>query len=175
MDSQPLQLLPIAILLGFFAFQGVRIISYPIWVAIHELAHAIPALLLGKKEVTLELGDSPAPTTFRLGSLHIRLHRSHLHQGSTHYEGNARSVAEAILLILGAPFVSLLLTLLLGNWILEHHAGLPFPATLALSACWLASFHITFSVWWPFANPRSDLLAFIQNLRSRKRQISDPS
>jgi len=156
--------IPLFLILGFILFQLVLNLSYPIWVLLHELAHALPALFRGKPNVRINIGEGPTWFNVPLPRMTLSVHRYHHSRGSTTYDGTPRSHAEACFIILPAPLLSASIALGFG-WFIYQIAPTTNPvALLVLTAAWLANFHITFSAWWPIANPRSDLIDLLKQL-----------
>jgi len=158
--------IPLFLILGFILFQLVLKLSYPIWVLLHELGHALPALLSRKPNVRIDIGEGATWFAVPLPSMTLSVHRHHHSRGSTTYDGTARSHAEACFIILPAPLLSLSIALGFG-WFIYQIAPTANPvALLMLTAAWLANFHITFSAWWPIANPRSDLVDLLNHVKN---------
>jgi len=136
-------LIPLFILGGFLVFRGLLWLFYPLVVLLHELAHAIPARLWGKPNVTLQVGNAPYPVHFEIANVRIQCSWKGGYRGHTRYQGRPENWAQLFTIVGTAPVVSLLVTLL-GAWVLldfRFHLATAF----LLCALWLANTHIALS------------------------------
>lgn len=97
------------------------ILSRPFTTLVHELGHALPALVFTKKEVTIYIGSYGSlekSYPFQLGRLSIFFTPKfvHLQQGLCSHQG-AATIGQSILIVLGGPVFSLLLGLFF-SWLI---------------------------------------------------------
>ena len=101
------------IFLFFFSILACR----PITVLVHELGHAIPALLFTQKPVTIYVGsygDRSKSLFFNLGRLQSFVSYDIFQsQMGLCYHSSAKTIQQTLLIILGGPLASLLFGLLL--------------------------------------------------------------
>jgi len=162
--------LPFYLILGYLLFQFLLKWSYPVFVLIHELGHALPACFFGKKQVQIHIGEGDSLFRFCIQPIQFELHRRTWHIGRTTYAGSPGNRIEAVFIILSAPLLSLLLTLGFGYLLLTSGTLISVKALLLFCAAWLASFHITFSAIWPFKNAHSDIRDFLTTCKFLRSQ-----
>lgn len=172
-----IQLIPVYLIIGFIGFRLLLGIFYPLFVLIHELGHAVPAKLFGKKQIQVVIGESPYTLCFALFGIEFNFSIRGLNKGYTHYKGIPSSWFEFVAIIAIAPLISLSLTLL-GVYLWKTTSLSP-ALYFIFAAAWLANFHITFSALWPFSyssntqatldqEPQSDLRALIKGFKQDK-------
>jgi hypothetical protein len=97
----------------FLIIGGFTLIVLPLLILLHELGHAVPALLFTKSSVTMYLGshgESVNMWRIQIGSLEVYLKRSIFwRKGLCLYAGTGLSKAQQCVIILGGVMVSVLL------------------------------------------------------------------
>ena len=143
------QLFPIYLILGYIGFRLLMSVFYPIFVVIHELGHAVPARLAGRKQVRIVMGTSPALLHFSLFGITFDLGSKQLQRGYTTYAKPQSESATALCFIFGmAPLVSLIFVITgICLWRAYVFDTLGY---FILGAAWLTNVHIVFSSLWPF-------------------------
>lgn len=104
-------------MLAFFGIiGGFALLALPLLILLHELGHAVPALLFTKAGVTMYLGSYGESATMwrvQVGSLEIYIKRSLFwRKGLCVYAGAGLSKAQQCVIILGGVLVSVLLAAL---------------------------------------------------------------
>jgi len=92
---------------------GVILLVLPLLILLHELGHAVPALLFTKSGVTMYIGAYEESTNMwriQIGSLEVYVKRSLLwRKGLCVYAGSGLSKAQRCIIILGGVLVSVLM------------------------------------------------------------------
>lgn len=139
-------LLPFLILIGFLLFQLTLSLSYPIVVLIHELGHAIPALILGKKKIIIHLGNAPYSKEIKILNISVRISRFSIRRGYTEYSNPPQNFLEAWLIVAMAPLLNIVIFIAgiysIFNW------QFSILGWLILLPVWLANTRITLSALW---------------------------
>lgn len=176
------QLFPIYLILGYIGFRLLMSVFYPVFVIIHELGHAIPARLTGKKQIHVVIGGSPFLISFCLFNIEFNIGSKNLRMGYTTYaKSQVESTTARCFIFATAPLLNLVLVFM-GIWLWQSFA-FNVLGYFILATAWLANVHIAFSSLWPFAhvpgnsnhtapegdNSGSDLFNLIQMLRENKR------
>lgn len=90
---------------------AIIIITHPLTVILHELGHAIPALLFTKQKVTVYIGsygETKKSLTFRVGLLEVWLKKSIFWKtGLCQTSSNIVSFPKKFIFIVGGPLASL--------------------------------------------------------------------
>lgn len=95
-------------------------VALTLYLCIHELAHAVTALLLTRGDVRTHIGfhgTSPDSLKFRIGRLHIELARNPLHwqrMGYCRHETDDLSLSRYIAIILAGPIVPFVVGIITG-------------------------------------------------------------
>ena len=84
----------------FIAFKSIATL-------LHELGHALPALLLTNSPVSIRVGDDSAKPLIDAGRMTLSLSLRNAFIGFTSYDRNSLSVFRLVLVVLGGPAVSL--------------------------------------------------------------------
>ncbi|MBR9921551.1 MAG: hypothetical protein GYB31_12000 [Bacteroidetes bacterium] len=134
------------ILTGMLLITGVImlvVVTRIITPLIHELGHAIPALLFSKEEVEVFVGSYAHPGThfgFKLGRLHLffRFKIQHLYAGLCRH-AEVQGYPQSLWIVLGGPLASLLFAVLMAVWIVHYPLGdygMLVLAVLLISSIW---------------------------------------
>jgi hypothetical protein len=122
------------------------LIAYPVFLLLHELGHAIPARILGKKEVRIILGRPPYGTRIQVFGIEILISRMQPFAGKTTYTGIPENRKEAALIIGTAPMLSLFLSCVP----ILIPMNFPPAILLLIGGAWLANTHIAMGSCLPW-------------------------
>jgi hypothetical protein len=168
-ESMPLWIVLILLLL---ILRLVIVVSTPLLILIHELAHALPALLLRKKQVCIELGVGRLIANGKLGALRFAIGSQRWDQGRTSYEGKPESIAQAIAIIGIAPAISLGISIAaLTLW--WSQPALSLPMHLLLAGSWLANTSIVFQSLNPWSAKTSFRESVSENQENAGNDLRD--
>ncbi len=92
-------------------------------ILLHELGHALLALLLTNQSILLKVGTSDNHLGFSLGRLRIELGLKGFQYGFTYYEREKESRLSQISVAMGGPLVSLVVMYLCSLWVLDTPLG----------------------------------------------------
>lgn len=124
-------------------------------VLVHELGHALIALVATSQSIKLKVGQSQQPVELRLGRLTIELAISGFRYGSTSYDRSLEAISTQRWIIAGGPVASLIVTACLGLslWRFEPWSWI----WIALFGLFVANFRILFTALWPmeYRNPKN--------------------
>ena len=142
------QLIPLYLILAFIGFRMLMAVFYPFFVLIHELGHAIPAQLSGKKEVKIAIGKGPEVVAFSFLGIQFSFAGNKLHLGYTVFKKNPGDGRLTQCFIIGtAPVISL--TIAIAGVFLWKAVPFSTATYFVLASAWLANLHITFNALWP--------------------------
>jgi len=96
----------------FIAFKSIATL-------LHELGHALPALLLTNSPVSIRVGDDSVKPLIDAGRMTLSLSLRNASIGFTSYDRNSLSVSRLVLIVLGGPVVSLS-ACVLSTWFIVH-------------------------------------------------------
>ena len=96
----------------FIAFKSIATL-------LHELGHALPALLLTNSPVSIRVGDDSEKPFIDAGRMTLSLSLRTASIGFTSYDRNSLSVFRLVLVVLGGPVISLS-ACLLSTWFIVH-------------------------------------------------------
>lgn len=175
MDIPPIQL-AITLAIGFLAFCAMFSISTVLLVIIHELGHAIPALMTGKKQVRIKVGDaSDREQQPRSNTIQFLFSFKNSHRALTRYEGGINNWAELIFIVGTAPLINLVIGVSATLALLTTHLSSVW--VFVVTAFWLANARIFlhsidpgwFSRWEPGGSDscESDLGRILRGPNSR--------
>lgn len=124
-------------------------------VLVHELGHALIALVTTEQPVTLRVGRSTQPVEFKLGRLSLELGLAGFRYGTTSYDRTLEPVSTQRWIIAGGPVASLAVTLSLGIslWWFEPWGWI----WIALFGLFVANLRILITALWPmeYRNPEN--------------------
>lgn len=118
-------------------------------VLLHELGHALVALLATRQRVEVEIGSAGKRGTWRLGRLSLVVRSGGLRYGATRYERETESRGTQAAVAAGGPlasllalggFLGLMVTSVVGSWLWIVALGLA-----------VANFRILIVAVWPIA------------------------
>lgn len=161
----------------------VRVIVQPIAVLIHELGHAVTAVLLSGQRITLQVGQPDDRGAVSIGKIDLRLGRG-THPAHIRVLPERLSRARLICIVLGGPVASLLLAVAL-VWlaVTVGPSGTAFvPIAIAAGAASLLLLNLVpfeqGGSWWlgtPLVGPATDGLLALRALRGHEgRRIWNP-
>jgi tetratricopeptide (TPR) repeat protein len=134
---------------------AIIIITHPITVILHELGHAIPAILFTKKKVTIYIGSYGETTkslTFRVGLLEIWVKKTLFWKtGMCVPSSTTMSLSKKVLFVLCGPLASLTFTVIISYYVFKYdmHGSLK----MILSFFMLAAIYDFISNIIPNKNP----------------------
>ena len=96
----------------FIAFKSIATL-------LHELGHALPALLLTNSPVSIRVGDDSVKPLIDTGRISLSLSLRNASIGFTSYDRNALSVFRLVIVVLGGPVLSLS-ACVLSTWFIVH-------------------------------------------------------
>lgn len=126
--------------IDFIVYPLVYIIFMPILTLIHELGHAIPALIFSKENVTVNIGNSNLNKQIKLNRLLINLNGYRCVVDVSYGYVNWSQVnnkIKLICMILGGPLTTLIVSILL--YICLINVSLPFILMLVFNALFIFS------------------------------------
>lgn len=127
-------------LIDFVVYPLVYIVFTPVLTIIHELGHAIPALLFTKTVVTVNIGNSNLDKKIKLNRLIINLNGykslADVSYGYVNWTPSDNRF-KVIFMILGGPITSLLVSILL--YIYLVNVSLPYVLMIAFNALFIFS------------------------------------
>lgn len=116
-------------------------------VFLHELGHALMALLVTKQRVEMEVGSLGGRKSLDIGRLNLAFRLGGLRYGATKYERGKESSRTQALVAMGGPLASLMATLLFGGLMASSVLGSwLWIVSLGLG---LANFRILIVAVWP--------------------------
>jgi len=123
-------------------------------VLVHELGHALVALVATKQSVTLKVGRSREPVKLKLGRLSMELGIAGFRYGSTSYDRTLETVPTQRWIIAGGPVATLVVTVCLGIslWWFEPWGWI----WIGLFGLFVANFRILVTALWPMEYPNPE-------------------
>ena len=104
-------------------FVGALLDGVFVGVFLHELGHALVALVATRQRVVAQVGNSAAPLEWKFGRLTMRLGIKGFRYGFTEYDRESESLRTQMAVALGGPLVSLLIVALCGWWVFVTPLG----------------------------------------------------
>ncbi len=158
-----------AIIHGMAACAALCLIVWPMLTLLHELGHALVALMFGRGPVQIRLGRAAPSRLMTIGRLQISSAMLPLGVGRCVWPGGLTARAEAVALLMG-PITSALLSV--GLWRLSAQAGGVWRADLLACAA-MSGLQAVFTIvpmrypsWFGgYAGQRSDGLKVWQSMR----------
>ncbi len=116
-------------------------------VLMHELGHAIAALIVTRQSIRVKVGTGEGLFGFSAGRLQVSLGLAGFRYGSTEYERGRESIGAQRFVIVGGPLMTLALTcgLAASLWQFEAWGWI----WIALFGFFVANFRILFVSLWP--------------------------
>jgi hypothetical protein len=162
----------------------VRVLVHPLAVLIHELGHAVTAVLLSGQRITLQVGQSDDRGAVSIGKIDLRLGRG-THPAHIRVLPDRLSRTQLICIVLAGPVASLLvagaliwLAVVVGP---SATAFVPIAIAAGAASLLLVNF-VPFEQragWWfgtPLVGPASDGLLALRALRGHEgRRIWNPA
>lgn len=123
-------------------------------VLVHEMGHALVALLGTRQSIVLQVGTDDRNVRFSVGRLTAFLGLAGFRYGATHYDRSRESVRVQRWVIAGGPIASLCVTVGLGLslWRFEPWSWI----WVALFAFFVANFRILIVSLWPIEHLSPD-------------------
>jgi len=120
-------------------------------VLIHELGHAVMALLVTRQTVKLKVGRSREPFKVNWGRLSMELGIAGFWYGSTSYDRSRESASTQRWVVVGGPLASFVATVAFGAslWQFEPWGWI----WIALMAFFVANVRILITALWPMEYP----------------------
>lgn len=143
-----------AVILKGLLFVAVLIDGIYLGVLLHEMGHAVAALLVTRQSVSIQVGTSDRNVGLSLGRLTVLLGLAGFRYGATRYDRSRESIGVQRWVIAGGPLVSLCVTvvLALGLGRFEPWSWI----WIALFALFVANFRILIVSIWPIEYPSPD-------------------
>lgn len=162
--------------IDFIIYLLVYIIFMPVLTLLHELGHAIPALIFTKEKVIINMGHSNLNKKIELNRLVIKLNGykslSDVSYGYINWTPLDNNKTKSILMSLGGPLTSLIVSILLYIYLIN--VNLPYVPMILLNALFLFSlfqFLLTILPMKYFYNPylgcTSDGYKILQHLKNK--------
>lgn len=144
----------VAVLLKGLLFVIALLDGIYLGVLLHEMGHALAALLVTRQTVTLQVGTSDRNVRFSFGRLTAFLGLAGFRYGATRYDRSRESIGVQRWVIAGGPIASLCVTVFLGLslWRFEPWSWI----WVALLAFFVANFRILIVSLWPIEYPAPD-------------------
>ena len=122
---------------------AIIIVTHPLTVILHELGHAIPAILFTKEKVTIYIGsygETEKSLRFRVGLLEVWLKKSIFWKtGLCQTSSNNMSFTKKIIFIVGGPLASLTFAVVASYYVFSydmHGAFKMIMSFFTLAAAW---------------------------------------
>ena len=146
--------------INFIIYPLVYIIFMPVLTLLHELGHAIPALIFTKEKVIVDIGNSNLNKKIKLNRLVIKLNGykslTDVSYGYINWTPLDSNKMKSVFMILGGPLTSLIVSILLYIYLIN--VSLPYILIKLLDALFLFSlfqFLLTILPMKYFYNPYS--------------------
>lgn len=126
--------------IDFVVYLLVYIIFTPLLTILHELGHAIPALIFTKEKVTVNIGNSNLNKKIKLNRLVINLNGYKSLLDVSYGYVNWTQVdnrIKVVLMILGGPLTTLIVSILLYIYLIN--ASLPYVLMVSFNALFIFS------------------------------------
>ena len=162
--------------IDFIIYLLVYIIFTPMLTLLHELGHAIPALIFTKEEVIVNIGNSNLNKKIKLSRLIIKLNGYKslvdVSYGYINWTPLDSNKIKAIIIILGGPLTSLIVSILLYIYLIN--VSLPHILIILLNALFYFSlFQFLLTIlpmkyfYKPYLGCTSDGYKILQHLKNK--------
>lgn len=159
--------------IDFIVYPLVYIIFMPILTLLHELGHAIPALIFTNEEVTINIGNSNLNKQIKLNRLVIKINGyNSLVDVSYGYVNLAPldTKFKVVFMTLGGPLTSLIVSILLYIYLIN--VSLPYVLMISFNALFIFSaFQFLLTIfpikyfYKPYVGHTSDGYKILQHLK----------
>ena len=160
--------------MDFIVYLLVYIIFMPILTLLHELGHAIPALIFTKEKVTVNIGNSNLNKKIKLNRLVIKLNGYKslvdVSYGYVNWTLLDNNKIKSVFMILGGPLTTLIVSILLYIYLIN--VSLPYVLMVSLNALFLFSaFQFLLTIlpikyfYNPYVGHTSDGYKILQHLK----------
>ena len=160
--------------IDFIIYLLVYIIFTPMLTLLHELGHAVPALIFTKEEVIVNIGNSNLNKKIKLSRLIIKLNGYKslvdVSYGYINWTPLDSNKIKAIIIILGGPLTSLIVSILIYIYLIN--VSLPYILIILLNALFYFSlFQFLLTIlpmkyfYKPYVGYTSDGYKILQHLK----------